>query len=257
MLFHFFPSDLADTAENAWFSSLKASTSAENIESFCQYGNDLEDERIKGEALLAEKDIKGRLIAIAKEEIASENVKQAMSLLREGLADGKAEELFKAKDLAVAARKAANIVAQQAFANAPLQGVGETAWKLMWDQARNYSIAHAYHSREFPVTTGGAYCVLCQQELTEEGSARLKSFESFVTAGLETTAKTAETTSAELIAKVVQLPSIEDWIIFDFWAAQGDEADFRLVRDIAHRLKNVHLLEWSGQEFYRSLRKRV
>jgi energy-coupling factor transporter ATP-binding protein EcfA2 len=127
-----FPSDLTETAENTWFYSLKASTSAEKIESFCQYGNDLEDERIKGEALLAEKDIKGRLIAISKEEIASENIKQAMRLLKEGLADGKAEELFKAKELAVAARKAANIVAQQAFATAPLQGVGETAWKLMW-----------------------------------------------------------------------------------------------------------------------------
>lgn len=54
--------------------------------------------------------------------------------------------------------------------------------------------------------------MLCQQELTEEGSARLKSFEAFVTAGLETTAKTAEATSAALIAKVVQLPSIEDWV---------------------------------------------
>ncbi|TCW46449.1 RecF/RecN/SMC family protein [Phytobacter diazotrophicus] len=207
-----FPGDLTETAENAWFCSLKASISAEKIESFCQYGNDLENERLKSEALLAEKDIKGRLVAIGKEEIASGSIKQAMRILREGLADGKAGELFKAKELAVAARNAANMVAQQAFATAPLQGVGETAWKLMWEQARNYSIAHAYHNREFPVTTGGAYCVLCQQELTEEGSARLKSFEAFVTAGLETTAKTAEATSAALIAKVVQLPSIEDWV---------------------------------------------
>lgn len=207
-----FPSDLAETAENAWFCSLKASVSAEKIESFCQYGNELEDERIKGENLLAQKDIQGRLIAIDKEGIALESIKQAMKLLKEGLADEKAEELFKAKELAVAARNAANKVAQQAFASAPLQGVGETAWKLMWDQARNYSIAHAYHSRDFPVTTGGAHCVLCQQELTEEGSARLKSFEAFVTDGLEATAKTAEATSIALIAKVVQIPSIEDWI---------------------------------------------
>lgn len=207
-----FPNDLAETAENTWFCSLKASVSAEKIEAFCQYGNDFEDERIKGEALLAEKDIKGRLVAIGKETIALESIKQAMKLLKESLTDGKAEELFKAKELAVAARKAANIVAQQVFATAPLLGVGETAWKQMWDQARNYSIAHAYHGRDFPVTTGGAHCVLCQQELTEEGSARLKSFEAFITAGLETTAKHAEATSAALIANVVQMPSIEDWI---------------------------------------------
>ncbi len=207
-----FPSDLTETAENTWFCSLKASVSAEKIEAFCQYGNDFEDERIKGEALLAEKDIKGRLVVIGKETIALESIKQAMNLLKESLTDGKAEELFKAKELAVAARKAANIVAQQVFATAPLQGVGETAWKQMWDQARNYSIAHAYHGRDFPVTTGVAHCVLCQQELTEEGSARLKSFEAFITAGLETTAKNAEAISAALIANVVQMPAIEDWI---------------------------------------------
>lgn len=207
-----FPSDLVETAESAWFSSLKASISAQKIEAFCQFGNDLETERVKTEALLAEKDIKGRLIAIDKENVATESIKQAMKLLKEGLADEKADELFKAKESAVAARNAANIVAQQAFASAPLQGVGEMTWKLMWEQARKYSVAHAYHGHEFPVTADGARCVLCQQELTPEGAARLKSFEAFVTAGLETTAKIAEATSAALIAKVVQVPSIEDWI---------------------------------------------
>jgi hypothetical protein len=29
------------------------------------------------------------------------------------------------------------------------------------------------------------------------------------------------------------------------------------MRDIAHSLKSVQLLEWSGQEFYRSLRKSI
>ena len=120
--------------------------------------------------------------------------------------------MSKARVSAVAARKAANEVAQQAFANVPLQGVGDTAWKLMWEQARAYSVAHAYHGHEFPVTSDGAHCVLCQQELTAEGATRLKSFEAFVTAGLETAAKTAEAISSALIAKVIQVPSIEDWI---------------------------------------------
>ncbi|AHZ71682.1 hypothetical protein OU5_4603 [Pseudomonas mandelii JR-1] len=207
-----FPDDLSDTAEKAWFSSLKASASAEKVEAYCRYGKDLDDERVKAEALLAEKDIAGRLVTIGKESVATESIKQAMKLLKEGLTDERADELSKAKVSAVTARKAANEVAQQAFANAPLQGVGESAWKLMWEQARAYSVAHAYHGHEFPVTSEGAHCVLCQQELTAEGAARLKSFEAFVTAGLETAAKTAEATSAALIAKVIQVPSIEDWI---------------------------------------------
>lgn len=207
-----FPGDLSETAEKVWLSSLKASVSAEKVETYCRYGQDLDNERVKAEALLAEKDIAGRLVAIGKESVATESIMQAMKLLKEGLADEKADELSKAKVSAVAARRAANEVAQQAFANAPLQGVGETAWKLMWEQARAYSIAHAYHGHEFPVTSDGAHCVLCQQELTTESATRLKSFEAFVTAGLETAAKTAEAASAALIAKVIQMPSIEDWI---------------------------------------------
>jgi hypothetical protein len=46
-------------------------------------------------------------------------------------------------------------------------------------------------------------------------------------------------------------------LFLDVSGSPGDEADFRLMRDIAHSLKSVQLLEWSGQEFYRSLRKRV
>jgi energy-coupling factor transporter ATP-binding protein EcfA2 len=207
-----FPRELSETMEKTWFSSLKASVSSEKIEEYCRYGKDLDDERVKTENLLAEKNISERLVAIEKETVANQSIKQAMKILREGLSDEKAEELYKAKDLAISARKTADKIAQQAFANAPLHGVGETAWKLMWEQARNYSISHAYHDHEFPVTTEGSRCVLCQQELTDESAARLKSFEAFVTEGLETSAKTAETKSTELIAKVVRLPSIEDWV---------------------------------------------
>ncbi|HHD7485869.1 TPA: hypothetical protein ACOVI5_000460 [Klebsiella oxytoca] len=40
-----------------------------------------------------------------------------------------------------------------------------------------------------------------------------------------------------------------------FWAAQRDKADLRLRGDIAHSLKSVQLLGWSGQGFYRDRRK--
>ncbi|RXI18631.1 hypothetical protein DOD04_12120 [Klebsiella michiganensis] len=40
-----------------------------------------------------------------------------------------------------------------------------------------------------------------------------------------------------------------------FRAAQRDKADLRLRGDIAHSLKSVQLLGWSGQGFYRDRRK--
>lgn len=207
-----FPNDLIGTAEHAWFSSLKFSVSTEKIETFCQYGKELHEERLKGEALLTEKDINGRIASITKDKTACESIKSAMNMLKNNLTDEKAGELFKAKEAAVNARGAANRVAQQAFATAPLQGVGEATWKLMWEQARKYSVVHAYQGHSFPVTDEGAHCVLCQQVLSDDAAARLKSFEAFVSDGLEASAKKAETISADLIAKVTQLPTIEDWI---------------------------------------------
>lgn len=235
-----FPGELSDTIEKTWLSSLKATVSSEKIEHYCQYGKELDDERIQAENLLAEKNISERLVAIGKEIVANESIKQAMKILKEGLSDENADELHKAKNLAFSARKTADEIAQQAFANSPLQGVGETAWKLMWEQARNYSVSNAYHEHEFPVTTEGSRCVLCQQELTDEGAARLKSFEAFVTAGLETSAKTAERLSTELISKVIHLPSIEDWVA-RLTQLQFDEATIRTWYDLLNTRREQFL----------------
>ena len=168
-----FPGDLSETAEKAWFSSLKASVSAEQVEAYCRYGKDLDDERVKAEALLAEKDIAGRLVTIGKENVATESIKQAMKLLKEGLTDEKADELSKAS-VGGCSEKGGQRSCTAGIRECSSQGVGDTAWKLMWEQARAYSVAHAYHGHEFPVTSDGAHCVLCQQELTAEGATRLK-----------------------------------------------------------------------------------
>jgi len=107
-----FPADLADTAGKGWLASLKASVSAEKIEAYCQFPKELDEERIKAEGLLAEKDIAGRLVSIGKEKVATDSIRQAMRTLKEGLSDEKAAALFKSKSDAAVARKAANDVAQ-------------------------------------------------------------------------------------------------------------------------------------------------
>jgi hypothetical protein len=49
----------------------------------------------------------------------------------------------------------------------------------MWDAGREYSLSSAYKSQVFPYTGDKARCVLCQQELDEKASKRLKAFEAF------------------------------------------------------------------------------
>ena len=94
-------------------------------------------------------------------------------------------ELVKDADIA---QEAANIASGRTFANEPLSEVGSSVWKRLWSAAESYSKV-AYPDHEFPYTSDGAVCVLCQQQLGTEAADRLERFQQFV---LDTTAAEAQ-----------------------------------------------------------------
>lgn len=89
-------------------------------------------------------------------------------------------------------RNAATLAAEAAFGSAPINGVGEAAWRNLWEAARRYSEQVAYPERPFPPAGGEALCVLCHQTLPDEATTRMSSFERFVTADTEKLAEEAE-----------------------------------------------------------------
>jgi len=60
-----------------------------------------------------------------------------------------------------------------------LPGTGELVWKAMFEAARTFSTKSAYPEHEFPYTSEGAVCMLCQQPLSDAGE-RLKRFEEYI-----------------------------------------------------------------------------
>jgi hypothetical protein len=78
-----------------------------------------------------------------------------------------------------ASADAAVLVATGRFGTSFLPGTGGNIWRELWEAARAYSTIVAYDGREFPVTTDGAKCVLCQQDLDEDAVDRLAAFDSF------------------------------------------------------------------------------
>lgn len=100
------------------------------------------------------------------------------------------------------ARSAATIAATNTFEDEPLDGVGSDTWRLLWQSARNYSIAEAYPAQDFPVTTDGAHCVLCQQTLDEPARDRLRRFEQYMTDTTERDARSAEAAYATSVGEV-------------------------------------------------------
>lgn len=87
--------------------------------------------------------------------------------------------------------EAARVAAEELFRDEPLPHVGSETWRALWESARAYSTREAYPMQEFPVTGGGAYCVLCQQKLTLEAAQRLIRFNTFVQANAQVRAKEA------------------------------------------------------------------
>ena len=100
-------------------------------------------------------------------------------------------ELYRAYGVAQAAAVTA---ARDLFSDEPLTDVGSDVWRGLWEAARAYSERQAYPDMPFPFTGAGARCVLCQQELDDEASARMERFERFVKD--ETKRKERETATA-------------------------------------------------------------
>ena len=80
----------------------------------------------------------------------------------------------------ITAQQTALAAADNLFSDDPLPDIGSEVWCALWETARCYSEQQAYPKLPFPVTETGERCVLCQQELNEEASDRLKRFEAFV-----------------------------------------------------------------------------
>ncbi|MGX9569361.1 AAA family ATPase [Pseudomonas sp. CFBP 5748] len=207
------PETLGHTAEAKWLQGLKSTTTTASIDKECLYTDLLDRERIEKEALLAEKDIAGRLLSINKEKTALKSIETAMSTLQQGLNDATAGTLETLKNAAVKARNSSEEAAAAIFGKAELDGVGSATWQDMWEYARSYSNGTAYTESQFPNIAADSRCVLCHQSLDEDAKVRLSGFEKFVTDGLETAAKKAEKSFTDQKNFVPTLPGQADWIV--------------------------------------------
>jgi len=116
------------------------------------------------------------------------------------------DQLSQQKQRAEELGAAARVASERNFDAEPLDGVASATWRALWQAARQYSLAEAYHDHEFPAVDEGALCVLCQQPLTRDGAARLTRFEDFIT---DTTSRDADAAERQLAAKRDQLAGLQ------------------------------------------------
>ena len=103
----------------------------------------------------------------------------------EVLSDTAIEALFAAYNQKNETRRDAEELHRETFKEQPLPNTGSDAWRKLWDAAERFSTADAYPSHAFPFTEEDARCVLCQQQLTNEGGQRLRQFQKFLNSAVQ------------------------------------------------------------------------
>jgi energy-coupling factor transporter ATP-binding protein EcfA2 len=128
-----------------------------------------------------------RLLRLAQR---GDRVKQVVERLASDLSARARNALIVLRDDARSKREVARLAQAQSLSGTRLGGVGEAAWRELWEAARLFSQT-AYPGRGFPVVDEAA-CVLCQQPLDTSASERLRGFEAFVRDTTQESARNAE-----------------------------------------------------------------
>lgn len=93
------------------------------------------------------------------------------------VSDAARSDYLEKRERQIATKKTADLLVASSTNHSLLQEFGGDIWKTMWARATEY-VRAAEGSAEMPVT-GSGRCALCQQELDDEATERMKSFQAF------------------------------------------------------------------------------
>ncbi|RIJ14338.1 hypothetical protein D1231_16335 [Henriciella mobilis] len=130
----------------------------------------------------------------------------------------------KQKD-AVRKREAAEAAASDLFKGQPIPEIGSETWAQMLRYARDFAL-EAFPNGEPPQISTTDRCVLCQQELDDDASARLKAFDEYLedrAAADAAAAKTAFDQAAALVSNYSIKSKDEVGTILAGYSALDDE----------------------------------
>jgi ABC-type hemin transport system ATPase subunit len=125
--------------------------------------------------------------------------------LGEALAESRIRKLVALEAESGAAAEEARRFADALAKHLPLQGVGTPEWSALWSAAKAYSEMHAYPGHDFPHTSDGAACVLCQQMLSPSGRASMQKMGGFALGETREAARIARETADDARRAIVAL----------------------------------------------------
>jgi energy-coupling factor transporter ATP-binding protein EcfA2 len=201
--------DLEESTTAASFlAGLAADTRDEEIDEACTFTPEARGRLEELEAVLVatqggtgarEADHLSRLSARARRS------RTALARIGESASEATRDSIGRLHREVSATQEAADAARTQVLGEGELEGIGEPAWRALWEAARAFSQESAYRDRDFPAVVD-ARCVLCQQPLDADAATRLTAFDEFVR---DATQRAAESARLEYEAAVASLDAVE------------------------------------------------
>ncbi|UOQ83992.1 AAA family ATPase [Gracilibacillus salinarum] len=205
------PKNYDKTEYADWYKKISHNVSLEEVAAICEWDNELEEELIELVKRMSEKNPMDKAKVLRKTIVGIDRINDTINKMLCELSDEKCEMILTAKKTAESKRKAAEEDAKKVFSNAPINTIDNESWRLLWEQARQFSESYVYESVPYPNVDEESLCVLCQQPLDDDAKSRLVSFEAYVQGNLEIEAKDAEDKLKIMIDNLPDIPEIESF----------------------------------------------
>lgn len=231
------PPELAATVTGKWYAGLAVDTDPAHVDERTKWCHDEEKEAEELTKYFAEGSPKERAAELTKQRDQTLILKESLETLAQAYSNDGCRLILDLRAKAKDTQKAAEIAAKMSLKIAVLDRVGSEIWLALWDVARTYSTETAYPDHEFPHVGDGARCVLCQQELGQEGKIRLKSFDDFVKAEASNVAKEVKD---KLTSALADLPEMTEELMLSKAVQAGVSEENQkllgeILRDLAAR----------------------
>jgi len=224
------PEEHAAADSGKWYTALSPNTSQDDIDSKCKWQEAYDAELQELEKYLSERSPKERAAELLKKKEFADELAELLKQLAASYSDASCQAFVDLRKAARDLQEAAELAAKLNLNEAVLNGVGSAPWISLWNVARSYSTEVAYPGEDFPNVGAGSRCVLCQQELEEEGKRRLQAFEAYVA---DETSKSAKVAKKALDDALVSLPNIPREILNAKAASAGlEEGDVQCLKSM-------------------------
>jgi len=234
---------------------LTYSTKVNTIEEFAVWNEALQNEFEKLRKDVAEAEVNNPIkqaqkLRNLKEKIAK--ITRRIEKIEKTFSKGQELKIRQAIAQLLEARKAVTII-QKDLTKEPLPGIGESAWQLLYNAAKEYSTQWGYPEKEFPHTEEDGRCVLCMQPLSDDAKVRMNRFKDF----MENSTKQKEDCAKKALENLSQtmkepgIPSLDEYQ--DIEQEIRDITDENVVSKLSKLKKFIEVIEIRREEMVRAI----